>query len=391
MTRKSKRGQSGYRLSRRAFVGTSATTTLGIAGCLGGDGSEDGDEQADGAGNTSTSGDEATGGVPSLPRVSDPPEAVYLPTHRNAMKMIPPIEAGDYRVSPMITYPHTFWLVTGTQREEVSVESSGVHLMMTIQDADTGMVLPIDKGAQVRVSQDGDLIDQRAPWPMISQRMGFHFGDNIGLPDTSTYTVEFDVNPLRGVRTTRAFEGRFERGETVTFEFTLDSETQQELVDGITYFDEERWGKRDALAPMEMGSNADAGDMSMSYSQVPEPSSYPGRAVGTPSSGDATFLVRYLEETELSDGDSGYLLVSPRTPYNRVPLPDMALSLAGALEGDLTQTLDSRIGHHYAFRGSVSPGDTLELVIDTPPQVARHRGYETAFLDMPNIELTIPE
>jgi hypothetical protein len=37
----------------------------------------------------------------------------------------------------------------------------------------------------------------------------------------------------------------------------------------------------------------------------------------------------------------------------------------------------------------VESGDTLELRVTTPPQVARHEGYETAFLEMPPTELTL--
>lgn len=386
MTHDETRRDTTYRLSRRAFLGASTTATVALAGCLG-------DSGDDGATPTPESD---TGTAPSLPRVENPPDAVYLPSHRNAMKMLSPVDAGEYTVSPMITYPHRFWLVTGTQREEVTADTKGIHLMATIQDAESGAVLPIDKGAQARVKQDGELVDQRAPWPMISQRMGFHFGDNVGLPGTGTYTVEFDVNPLTDVRKTRAFEGRFESRETVTFEFSFDTETQQELVDGVEYFDESEWGKREALPPMGMGDGGMSGGddgmegMSMPYSQVPEASAYPGTAVGTPSTGDATFVVHYLDESDLGDG-GGYLLVSPRTPYNRVPLPDMALSVSGAVEGELTQTLDSELGHHYGLTADLAGGDELEITIETPPQVARHRGYETAFLDMPPVGVTIPE
>lgn len=216
------------RPSRRAFLGATTTATLALAGCL----------SDDDSGENSDSGDTPTPEnsgrtAPPLPQVENPPDAVYLPSHRNAMEMLSSVDAADYRVSPMITYPHKFWLVSGNQTEEVTADIRGIHLMATVQDAETGRVLPIDRGAQARVKRDGELVDQRAPWPMISQRMGFHFGDNVELPTSGTYTVEFDVNPLTDVRKTRAFEGRFESRETVSFEFTFDAETREKLVDGI--------------------------------------------------------------------------------------------------------------------------------------------------------------
>jgi arylsulfatase A-like enzyme len=35
-------------------------------------------------------------------------------------------------------------------------------------------------------------------------------------------------------------------------------------------------------------------------------------------------------------------------------------------------------------------GDEIELTVTTPPQVARHEGYETAFLNMDTMTFTVP-
>jgi hypothetical protein len=68
----------------------------------------------------------------------------------------------------------------------------------------------------------------------------------------------------------------------------------------------------------------------------------------------------------------------------------MALSVSGAVEGELTQTLDSDLGHHYGTSVDLSGGDTVDIVVESPPQVARHRGYETAFFDMPSMTVEVP-
>lgn len=52
---------------------------------------------------------------------------------------------------------------------------------------------------------------------------------------------------------------------------------------------------------------------------------------------------------------------------------------------------ESYSGHNYGLSASLSPGDTLELGVDSRPQVARHRGYETAFLQMPSMTVDLPE
>lgn len=333
--------------------------------------------------------DAAGSAVPDLPRVEDPPDAVYVPTHREGMVHLPVVEAGEYALSPMVTFPHRFWVVTGDHVQAVEFDGDrGVHLMVTLWDRETHQVLPVDVGIKMRTKLDGELVDERAPWPMISQTMGFHFGDNLPLPEDGTYTVDVDLNPIT-IRKTGAFADRFTAHETVTFEFKYDEAFRTEVVNGIEYLDEEYWGQRGALEPPTMHHDDDD-DHRMPFSSLPPAEAYPGQALGEPSSGDARFIVRYLEETHLTD-DDGYLLVSPRSPYNRVPLPDMALSVAGAADAELTQTLDSEVGFHYGAALEIAAGDVLELHVDGPPQVSRHAGYETAFIDMPPMQVEVPQ
>lgn len=405
----------GHVTRRRVLATGTGTLATAIAGCLStGDDAEETDsatesDNTDDENGASPPEEADSEGAPQLPEVEDPPDAVYLPTHREAMVHLEPAEVGPYTVGPMLTYPHPFWLVTGTTVEEVRPEGPGVHLMFSVWDTETGQVLPVDVGAEMRTIRDGEVIDTRSPWPMISQSMGFHFGDNIELREEGTYTVEVDLNPIT-VRRTGKFAGRFETEETVSFEFEFDQEFQREVVEGVEFFDEERWGERGAVEPMggmdhhEHGegmsqndghdghddhSHDDHGHHEMPFSALPPAEEYPGERLGEPTSGDATFVVRYLDDTRL--GDDGYLLVSPRTPYNRVPLADMALSVSGAVEGELVQTLDSELGHHYGMETMLSPGETFELDVESPPQVSRHRGYETAFIEMPSMTLEVPE
>jgi hypothetical protein len=96
------------------------------------------------------------------------------------------------------------------------------------------------------------------------------------------------------------------------------------------------------------------------------------------------------------DGDGTYLLVSPRTPYNRAPLSIMSLSFAlrrdGEVraEGSLLAAVEPQAGYHYgAAVDGVERGDVLTVGIDSPPQVSRHEGYETAFLEMPDVEIPV--
>ncbi|WP_207588180.1 DUF7350 domain-containing protein [Halomontanus rarus] len=436
-------------MNRRRFfycAGSVAALTT-AAGCLGDDDSGDGPDADDETRTTAENETDERRVAPDLPEIEDPPDAVYVPTHREAMQMLEPVEAGAYALAPMLSYPHPFWLVDGRETERVDPDGSpAVHLMFTLWDADTGLVLPVESGAQIRVERDGQEVGSpRSPWAMISQEMGFHFGDNVPLDEDGTYTVEVTLPPI-GVRKTGALEGRFAETETATFEFTYDEDFRRAVIGGIEYLDEDLWGERGALEPMEHGqggggdegddhehddSNAhdegdgedtghegedghdadgheegggngqheDHGDGHVPYSSLPPAEDYPETLLGDPETGDATLVTTLLEsDTRLTDGSHPYLLVSPRTPYNRVPLADMAISATIGRDGeelatvDLEQTLDDEYDLHYgAELVDVQPetGDTVTLTVESPPQVSRHRGYETAFLEMPPVEVEV--
>jgi len=95
------------------------------------------------------------------------------------------------------------------------------------------------------------------------------------------------------------------------------------------------------------------------------------------------------------DGET-YLAISPRTPYNRYILPQMPLSATltrdgeTVFEGALSAAIGPDRGYHYgAAVDSVEPGDELTVTVDSPPQVSRHEGYETAFRSMADISMTV--
>ncbi|GAB3663545.1 DUF7350 domain-containing protein [Halopiger thermotolerans] len=425
-------------VDRRTFVRrtAAATGTLALAGCTSTDDGSDGNESNSAGDAGNESGNEA-GDDAALPRqltVEDPPDAVYLPTHRESMRTLEPVAAGDYAVAAMLSYPHQFWVIAGDTDDAVERttpdEARGVHMMFVVWDAETGTVLPVDEGVQLRVQRDGQQVGApRRPWTMLSQEMGFHFGDNVGLPGDGTYTVEVTLPPI-STRKTGALAGRLDERATATFEFDYDDAFRESVVGGVEYLKEDRWSERGALEPMEMlatnGANGDGGGAhdQIPYSALPPVDAYPGALLvesaaddenGTadredletadlPRSGDAAFLATVLEpDHRLADGDGRYLLVSPRTPYNRVPLADMSLRIRverdGSELGDtaLEQTLDGEFGLHYGISlsdvdgvGALEADDSVTIEVDSPPQVARHQGYETAFLEMPPVELTVP-
>jgi len=85
----------GETTRRRLLAGGAATlATSGLAGCV------DGVPFGSGAGGDTGTADEdgdADDVLPDLPRVEDPPDAVYVPTHREAMEHLPDAASGRVR------------------------------------------------------------------------------------------------------------------------------------------------------------------------------------------------------------------------------------------------------------------------------------------------------
>jgi hypothetical protein len=295
--------------------------------------------------------------------------------------------AGEYAFALMYSYPHRFWTVTGTERSKTALQDAdSLHLMASVWHPASGTVLP-DTGLSVEITQDGDLVSQEVIYPMLSQQMGFHYGANFELPEEGTYTAALSVGAMSS-RRTGAFRGLFAepRSSEIDFEYR---ESKLEEIDLRVL--EEKAGTKGAIEPMDMPM--------LPHSYAPKRSELPGRVLGEGTTGDATLLATILDRPPKGVEKSGrYLAVSARTPYNRLVIPSMALSgiqkrgRETKFEGELLRTLDPDLGYHYgAVLDGLRSGDELAIAVDTPPQVARHEGYETAFLDgMDEVTFTVP-
>ena len=429
----------GDRLSRRRVLGGVALGTAALAGCADdeGDGDPTGDDGGDTNGEDSdddANGDGSEDGVPAFPSIDDPPDATYIPTHFEAMRHLDPIQAGEFEVEPMITYPHQFWNVTGS--EVVSAEpgtDDDVHLMVAVRDPETGTVLPAETGLELNVGREGESKTPHAPWPMISQEMGFHIGDNVPLGEDGTYEVEVRVGSI-DARLTGEFAGRFDEPGRGSFTFEFDQAFREEVIGDIHYLDEEHWGRHGALANHMAGGHGDHGDDGHNHGdddhnhgdddhnhgddghghdhrgeerwsvgeghhrfgtyqrgpdegEVPLAADLPGQLIGESVIADAIYPATVVDRgSRFVEDDEFYLAVSPRTPYNRLMLPSMALGYAIERdeevvdEGTLQDTLDHEVGYHYGTAvDELSGGETLSVTVETIPNVSRHAGYDTAF------------
>jgi hypothetical protein len=355
-------------MNRRTFLGRGVALSGGVllSGCLG------------------RVGFETQSAWRDPPLVEDRPDAVYYPAIVEEMGMYGTTTAGDIGFALMHSFPHRFWNLTGSRKTKVVVQSEdSVHLMASVWDTETETILPVD--VSVEISNGDGKVSSTNLWPMISPNMGFHYGDNIALPGEGQYDVTLRIGPLQMART-EPLEGRFTQEKSATMQLTFDTSGTYNL--GIRRLDEKA-GTRGTVDLMDMGAAPKP--------VVPPKSDLPGRLLHEGRSGDATMLVGLVEgEHRFGEGRGPYLFVSPRTPYNRVMLPRMALSVTVKRSGDtiaqgpLQATLDPDLGSFYGMSiDELSSGDAVGITIETPPQLARHDGYETAFIDMPSIEFTV--
>jgi hypothetical protein len=357
--------RNGDAPSRRAFIaGLGAAGLSGLAGCAG-------------------FSLESSNRQP--PVVENRPDGVYYPTHVEGMQMSGMASDGTYKCALTYTYPHRFWTVTGTDRTKVTVaDDDSLHLMPVVWHAASGIVTP-DVNPNIAVARDGERVTEVSPWPMLSQPMGFHFGDNVRLPEEGSYEVTVSVGEPGSRRS-----GSLADAGPASFEFSLDY--QRSTLEELSFNDipEQKEGTLGAVPAMEMKM--------LPSTAVPDPDELPGTVRGTGSSGDAEFAVTTLERSTAYGGNESkpYLAVSPRTRYNGYTLPLMSLSATLERDGEtvyddvLRSTVSPELDIHYgAAVPSVETGDELTITVDAPPQVSRHEGYETAFLEMDSVELTL--
>jgi hypothetical protein len=380
---------------RRYLAGLAGATATTLAGCIGGTGdggtesgtgTDDGDA-APGDGNTGGGFGSGVQNVP--PVVNNRPDAVYVPSHFEGMKMVGMGESGGHKLALSYTLPHRFWTTQAdpenpTKRVSIQ-ESDSLHLMASVWHPENGVYVT-DASPSITVEKDGEtVVGANNPWAMLSQPMGFHFGDNVTLDGDGTYDVTVETSAPTAKRT-GDLEGVGGKG---TFEFEMEY-SRRTLKDIMINRFPDRKGNEGAVGPMDMEM------MPLSY--APEAGSMPGRTVGTGNSGDATVVVQEVPDgARFGAGESeSYLAVSPRTPHHGFVLPGMSLDATvkrgseTVFDGQLTKSLDPDLNFHYgAVLDPLESGDEVTVEFVSEPQVARHEGYETAFLEMPSVTTTV--
>jgi uncharacterized protein involved in high-affinity Fe2+ transport len=68
------------------------------------------------------------------------------------------------------------------------------HLMVDLNDARTGVTIPY-ASVWATITRRGHIVYDERQWPMISEYMGPHYGNNVALPGPGTYRLSLLVSP----------------------------------------------------------------------------------------------------------------------------------------------------------------------------------------------------
>jgi hypothetical protein len=361
--------------------------------------------------------------------VVDPPDGAYVPPKVDGMLQLGGATVDGLELSLSATRPHSFWTVAGDERARADVrDHHDVHLMATVTDAETGLTVPTSVSTTIR-SREGR-IDERTLWPMLSQRMGFHYGDNVPLGEDGPHAATVRIEPT-SVDASGVLADRLESPRTVDFEFEYAAAEIESLERRLIDEDEGR-GEAGAVEPMEHDHGGhesednhddhrsenghgnhddhrsenghgnhddhrfenDHGDHNDSDADDHESGADLETAtdewLGTARSGDLEFGVGVLENGSGGDAEDT-VVVNARTRYNQFSLPFAGLSVAPARNGSLgekvrlAERLDAELGHYYGApveRDRLEATAELAVTVDATPQLSRHEGYETAFFDL---------
>lgn len=91
--------------------------------------------------------------------------------------------------------PVPFIVYNGTTSQEIKpAKNTSFHLMVQLNDAQTGVVIPY-ASVWATVTKGSAMPFDNRLWPMISRYMGPHYGDDVRLPGAGTYKLTLLVSP----------------------------------------------------------------------------------------------------------------------------------------------------------------------------------------------------
>ena len=114
--------------------------------------------------------------------------------------------------------PVPFIVYNGTTSQEIKpAKNTSFHLMVQLNDAQTGVVIPY-ASVWATVTKGSAMPFDNRLWPMISRYMGPHYGDDVSLPGSGTYKLTLLVSPPVSARHVE-YQNVWLKPHQVTFTF----------------------------------------------------------------------------------------------------------------------------------------------------------------------------
>ena len=87
-----------------------------------------------------------------------------------------------------------FVVYNGTSERLVKPGKASFHLMVFLNDAHTGVVIPY-ASVWATIRQNGRIISDARQWPMLARYMGPHYGNDVTVPGAGTYQLSLLISP----------------------------------------------------------------------------------------------------------------------------------------------------------------------------------------------------
>jgi hypothetical protein len=88
-----------------------------------------------------------------------------------------------------------FVIFNGTREQTVKPpRHTSFHLMVMLNDAHTNVAIPY-AGVWATIRKAGRIVYDERQWPMLSEYMGPHYGNNVSVPGPGTYQLSLLISP----------------------------------------------------------------------------------------------------------------------------------------------------------------------------------------------------
>ncbi|MGH2893130.1 MAG: iron transporter [Solirubrobacteraceae bacterium] len=101
----------------------------------------------------------------------------------------------DMKISAEEMTAVPFYIFNGTREQTVKLpKHTSFHLMVMLNDARTNVAIPY-ASVWATIRRQGKVVYDERQWPMLSEYMGPHYGNNVSLPGAGTYELSLLISP----------------------------------------------------------------------------------------------------------------------------------------------------------------------------------------------------